>query len=93
MTFEKVIKLAKKYSEKYKLFPAEKELLQRIDRSDYHHMNADEVEPEDMLLMNGLEGRGMVKRMPANDRFPERYVVTTAGSYALGTFDYSDMWG
>lgn len=92
MTFEQVIKLARKYSEKYKLLPQERELLARIDNSNYHHMNADSIEPDDFLFLNGLMGKGMVKKLPPNKFFPERYVVTTAGSYALGVFDFSDLY-
>lgn len=93
MTYEKVIKLARKYSEKYKLLPQERDLLLRIDNSDYHHMNADELQGDDAIFINSLQAKGMIKKMPANKFFPERYVVTTTGSYALGVFDYSDMYG
>ena len=92
MTFEQIIKLARKYSEKYRLFPAEKNLLMSIDNSDYHHLNADAVNLTDRYLLPGLIAKGMIKKLPPNKMFPERYVVTTTGSYALGVFDFSDMY-
>lgn len=91
MTFYKLIKLATKYSEKYELLPEEKDLLLRIDNSDYHHLNSDEVKADERPIINRLLDKGFIRGKPPNKLFPSRYVVTVDGSYALGVFDYSDM--
>lgn len=39
-----------------------------------------------------LAARGLLRVLPARGRWPERYVVTNRGIWALGTFEAADLY-
>lgn len=68
----------------------ERRVLLRVDRGEFHCL------PEEMLglpasAVRGLEERRFLKLLPARGRWKKRYVVTSAGHTALGTFDHDQM--
>lgn len=69
----------------------EHELVMRIDSMPYHYMPTSMVDPEDEDLLDSLESKGAVRRMPPKGRYPDRYVVTSLGSHASGMFDQSHL--
>jgi hypothetical protein len=64
-----------------------KMVLQKIDAGPYHMLPVDELDPRELDMAEMLAMRGLVKRLPANARFPERFVLSAGGSHATGTFD------
>ncbi len=74
-------------AEKTELALNTKALLQKIDDGPYHMTPVDELEGDEREAAEVLVMRGLLKHLPANSRFPERYVVSAAGSHATGTFD------
>ena len=64
----------------------DKQLLQKVDNGPFHSMPIDELSPEEVEAAETLTMRGLLRRMPATNRFPERFVLTAGGSHATGTF-------
>jgi hypothetical protein len=63
-----------------------KQILQMIDNGPYHSMPVDELTPDELEAAETLAMRGQLRRMPADRRFPERFVLTAGGSHATDTF-------
>ncbi len=63
-----------------------KKLLQKIDNGPYHSMPVDELSPDELEAAEVLAMNRMLRRMPADRRFPERFVLTSTGSHKTGTF-------
>ncbi len=61
-------------------------LLQRVDDGPYHMLPVDELEGDELNAAETLVMRGLLRRLPASARFPERFVVTAGGSHKTGTF-------
>lgn len=68
-----------------------KQVLQKVDDGPYHMLPADELEDDELSAAEALVMRGRLKRLPATERFPERFVLSSAGSHETGTFDM-DTW-
>lgn len=67
-------------------------LLLKIDNGPYHMMPLDELESDEEIDdADHLAELGLVKLLPADDRFPDRLVLTGAGSHAIGTFDFDTL--
>lgn len=65
----------------------EMDLLLRVNATPGHYIASDEVSPEDEEVASELMKKYLLRLMPARGRWPERYVVTSGGSHAVGTFD------
>lgn len=74
-------------TEKFDLGAGAKMVLQKIDDGPYHMLPVDELDDRELDMAEMLAMRGLVKRLPANARFPERFVLSAGGSHATGTFD------
>lgn len=68
-----------------------KSVLQKIDDGPYHMLPVDELDDLELDVAETLVMKGLVKRLPANRRFPERFVLTAGGSHATGTFDMDTL--
>lgn len=64
-----------------------KDLLTTVDEGPYHMMPVEDLNDETVEALEKLTLRGLVRRLPANSRLPDRFVVTSAGSHVMGTFD------
>jgi len=64
----------------------EKQLLQAIDDGPYHSMPVDQLGPDELEAAEALATKGLLRRMPADRRMPERFVLTGGGSHKTGTF-------
>ena len=71
----------------------EYQLLLKIDNSPFHFLPADELKFEEKEVAFDLWGNGWITLLPTNltYNFPRRYVLTAAGHYALGTFDFNTL--
>lgn len=78
-------------AEEIRLGPTVKALLQRVDDGPYHMLPVDEFSPDEMQMLDVAVRAGLVKRLPANARFPERFVLSGGGSHATGTFDMDTL--
>ena len=67
-------------------------LLRKADTSDYHMLPLDSLTDQERDQADRLAARGLLRRLPASSRFPDRYAVTSGGSHALGTFKGTEMW-
>jgi hypothetical protein len=74
-------------SERADIGAGAKMVLQKIDDGPYHMLPVDELDARELDMAEMLAMRGLVKRLPANARFPERFVLSSGGSHATGTFD------
>jgi hypothetical protein len=63
-----------------------KQFLQMIDDGPYHSMPVAELTPEEVEAAEKLVMRNLLRRMPANGRMPERFVLTSSGSHGTDTF-------
>lgn len=62
------------------------ELLQLVDLGDFHCRSAEEMFEVGLYReCQELVRNGYLKQLGPRGRFPERFVVTTLGSQALGT--------
>ncbi len=61
-------------------------LLKRVDAGDYHMLPLDDLGDHEAAQADRLISRGLLRHVRADRRFPDRLVVTGAGSHALGTF-------
>lgn len=61
-------------------------VLARIDRGFGHAMPVSRLTSRQLRVAERLAASGVLARMPARGRWPERYVVTSRGSHAWGTF-------
>jgi len=77
--------------ERYGVGPAVKALLQKVDDGPYHSMPVDELSADELAMLDVAARSGLVRRMPANARFPERFVLTGGGSHETGTFDMDTL--
>ena len=62
-----------------------------IDDGPYHSMPVDQLTPEEVKVASVLVTRGLLRRMPADRRMPERFVLTGAGSHGTKTFDHDTL--
>lgn len=60
--------------------------LKKVDASDYHMVPMDSLTDNEVLSAERLVSQRLLRPMPADARFPDRYVVTSGGSHALQTF-------
>lgn len=77
--------------ERYDADLSTKRLLQKIDDGPYHMLPVDELESHELEAAEVLAMRGLVKRLPANRRFPERFVVEPTGNHVKGDFDMDTL--
>lgn len=68
-------------------------VLKNVEAGDYHMLPSDYMSDADRDQADRLVRRGLLRWLPANERFPARYVVTSGGSHALGTFKGASMHG
>lgn len=62
-----------------------------VDRAPMHALAVDDSPiGRTHLYVETAKGKGWIAEKPARGRWPARYVVTSAGSHALGTFDSDD---
>ncbi len=73
------------------LSPEGVKLLLKIDNGPYHMMPADEFDHADLPLLADLIKRKLVKHLQGNRRFPERFVLTDAGTHETGTFEWDTL--
>ena len=64
-------------------------LLRKIEAGYAHSFPSALLGPRELLWASALAMLGLLKWRPAKGIFPDRYVVTTSGSWALGTFDWT----
>lgn len=69
---------------------SEKRVLRKVEAGFCHSFPSAKLGPREANTAALLAVRGLLKWMPARGRFPDRYVITGGGSWALGTFDSSD---
>lgn len=65
--------------------------LLRVERSDFHACTRARLSSDLRAAADALVARGLLRVLPRKGRFPRRYVVTSAGSWALGTFDFDTL--
>jgi hypothetical protein len=62
-------------------------MLMKVDAGDFHMLPIDKMSEAEKADAERLVAHKMLKKLSANAKFPERYVLTANGSHALGTFD------
>lgn len=78
-------------TERMDVGPGAKMVLQKVDDGPYHMLPVDELDARELDMAEMLVMRGLLKRLPANARFPERFVQSSAGSHAAGSFDMDKL--
>ncbi len=67
-------------------------LLALIDAGPYHARTLHSLSAGQRKRALDLMNLGWIRRMPRSSRFAARYVVTSSGSHALGTFaSFADL--
>jgi hypothetical protein len=68
-------------------------LLIQVEIGFAHSLPSDMLGQEDRAAFDSLVALGWLRHLPAKEQplLPARYVTTSAGSYALGTFDHMDL--
>lgn len=88
MSSKDVIKLAKKLSDKYFISEEEANLLLKIENSPFHFLPRTDLTEDDFFTIQDLLDKKFAKFIPAHGMFQDGYATTSAGSTALGTFDF-----
>ncbi len=70
--------------------PSERRMMKRVEAGFAHSLPTSKTGSHWKIAMRLVE-RGWLRVKPPNAVFPERYVTTSAGSWALGTFDSTDQ--
>lgn len=71
--------------------PYEIYLIRKIERGFAHSFPAHLLGPRERLTAAKLARRGFVRFLPQRGIYPDRYVVTSKGHWAWGTFDFSTL--
>lgn len=78
---------------------SEKRVMRKVEGGFCHSFPSSKLGPREAKTAAALAVRGLLAWKPAKgERFPDRYVVTSSGSWALGTFDsapdsfHADSW-
>lgn len=66
--------------------PLERAVLEMVEAGYCHSLRADDMTDSELIAADKLVDWGLLARRPQHARWAERYVVTVAGSYALGSF-------
>lgn len=70
---------------------SEARVMRKVERGFCHSFPSAKLGPREAKTAAELARRGWLAWMPARgERFPDRYVTTSSGSWALGTFDSAD---
>lgn len=69
---------------------SEKRVMRKVEGGFCHSYPSAKLGPREAKTAAALEARGLLRWLPARGRFEDRYVVTSSGSWALGTFDSAD---
>lgn len=69
---------------------SEKRVMRKVEGGFCHSFPSAKLGPREAKTAAALAGRGLLAWKPARGRFEDRYVVTSSGSWALGTFDSAD---
>lgn len=69
---------------------SEKRVMRKVEGGFCHSFPSSKLGPREAKTATALAARGLLAWKPARGCFEERYVVTSSGSWALGTFDSAD---
>lgn len=72
---------------------SEKRVMRKVENGFCHSFPSSKLGPREAKTAAALAARGLLRwlpALPARGRFADRYVVTSSGSWALGTFDSAD---
>lgn len=66
-------------------------LLRKVDAGPCHALPAGKLTVLQTEAAWAAGARRLLSRLPARGRWPERWVLTTTGAWALGIFDQGDF--
>ena len=69
---------------------SEKRVMRKVEGGFCHSFPSSKLGPREAKTAAALAARGLLRWLPARGQFADRYVVTSSGSWALGTFDSAD---
>ncbi len=70
--------------------PVHRAVLLAVDAGPCHALESRHVRGVDRERAEQLVASGLLRLLPARGRWPRRFVVTAAGSHALGTFAHDE---